>query len=112
MTSKFCRALTAKQMAELLHQLPSHEPWHEVFFFPTMFHCLENHETHYTNLAKGGQCLNHWYCVQQAEDISGQYVFIYYLYTVNLFVFLYFNKLLVFFWRPGSQRCASRFGTW
>ena len=83
MTSKFCRALTAKQMAELLHQLPSHEPWHEVFFFQTMFHCLENHETHYTNLAKGGQCLNHWYCVQQAEDISGQ--FLYKLVCVSLF---------------------------
>lgn len=31
MTSKFCSSLTSKQMAELLHQLPSHEPRHEVF---------------------------------------------------------------------------------
>ena len=32
MTSKFCRALSAKQMAELLHQLSSHEPWHDSCF--------------------------------------------------------------------------------
>ena len=104
MTSKFCRALTAKQMAELLHQLPSYEPWHEVFFFRTMFHSskIMRHTTQIQQREGNASTIGIAFNKQIICQVNMC------LYTVNLFVFLYFKKLLVFFFAGLVSRDALR----